>query len=831
MVRYVSALSSLGKLLAAMVAAGLALALCIAPVAGLGGLAVARTDETMRSNLLDMSGGEVPGVTTITDANGTPMAWIYSQRRYEVPSEAISDHVKHALVATEDRRFYEHDGVDMQGFARAMVTNVLAGGVEQGASTINQQYVKNYLWLVDAESDEDAQAATEQSIPRKLREMRMASDLDKTLDKDQILTRYLNLVSFGNHAYGIEAAAQTYYDTSASALNPGQAALLVGLLQSVEYLNPYTNPEGATQRRNIVLQNMASEGYLPQEEADHFVGTPLGILPEPKLLPDGCIAAGNRGFFCDYALRYLEGKGLSQEEIEHGSYTITTTLQPHVQDVATEAVRANVSPETFGAAQVLNVVQPGTDSRDITAMVSSRHYGLELEKGQTMLPQPTSLVGNGAGSVFKIFTAGAALEQGYGLDTVLEVPERSVVYGMGKGGAEDCPPDAYCVENTGKYEPRLTLREALAQSPNTTFIELIQQVGVGETVDMAVRLGLRSYAQEGSFGDGRSIVAAAEDENMGAFTLGPTPVNALELSNVGATVVSDGRWCEPNPVRSVTDKFGQEVFIDRPACEQVVDPQVAAALAQGMASDSKDGTARRAAEASGWEGPVAAKTGTTESHQSSAFIGFTRNFAAATYIFNDGTRTTPLCSAPVRQCPEGNLFGGNEAADTWFQTAKNVPGAESAGLPAAPPIFDRGTRRAALDEVVGLPGPIARAKLESQGFTVTLTTVFGNGAPKDTVLSAVPSDANLGRGSVITLNVADGSPATTTATPTTSAAPEDSEEDARDPRDPRDRRGPREPREPRVPRLPHPVAPDPSEQDEFERHIEDITDELEELFG
>lgn len=139
-------------------------------------------------------------------------------------------------------------------------------------------------------------------------------------------------------------------------------------------------------------------------------------------------------------------------------------------------------------AQVLNVVQPGTDSRDITAMVSSRYYGLELEKGQTMLPQPTSLVGNGAGSVFKIFTAGAALEQGYGLDTMLEVPERSVVYGMGKGGAQDCPPDAYCVENTGKYEPRLTLREALAQSPNTTFIELIQQVGVDETVDMAVRL-------------------------------------------------------------------------------------------------------------------------------------------------------------------------------------------------------------------------------------------------------------------------------------------------------------------------------------------------------
>ena len=186
-----SALSSLGKLLAALLAAGVAIALCLAPVAGIGGMAIARTDETMQSNLSDMSGGEVPGVTTVTDVNGTPMAWIYNQRRYEVGSEEISQHAKDALVSTEDRRFYQHEGVDMQGFARAMVTNVLAGGVEQGASTINQQYVKNYLWLVDAKDDEEAQAATEQSIPRKLREMRMASDLDKTLSKDEILTRYL----------------------------------------------------------------------------------------------------------------------------------------------------------------------------------------------------------------------------------------------------------------------------------------------------------------------------------------------------------------------------------------------------------------------------------------------------------------------------------------------------------------------------------------------------------------------------------------------------------------------------------------------------------------
>lgn len=768
-----SALRSFGKLLLALVATGLAIALCLAPVAGLGGLAIARTSNTMQSNLLDLTSGDVPGVTTITDVNGTPIAWLYNQRRYEVPSEAISNYAKTALVSTEDRRFYEHDGVDMQGFARALVTNVLAGGVEQGASTINQQYVKNYLWLVDADNAEEASAATEQSIPRKLREMRMASDLDKTLEKDEILTRYLNLVSFGNHAYGIEAAARTYFDIPAAELNPPQAALLIGLLQSVEYLNPYTNPEGATQRRNTVLQNMANEGHLTQGEADHFAGTPLGVLDTPKGLPDGCITAGDAGFMCDYALRYLASKGLTQEDIEHGSYTITTTLDPAVQANTVRAVRNNVNPHTHGVAGVLNVVQPGADSRDILAMASSRFYGLDLEKSQTIMPQPASLVGNGAGSVFKIFTAAAALEQGYGLDTMLNTPVRSVVYGMGKGGAANCPPGAYCVENAGTYAPRLSLRDALAQSPNTTFIELIQQVGVVPTVDMAVRLGLRSYLEPNSFGDGRSIAQAAKEDNMGSFVLGPTAVNALELSNVGATLASGGRWCEPNPIRSVVDKHGQEVFIERPACEQAIDPEIAAALAQGMSHDVMSGTAKDAAAANNWRAPVAAKTGTTESHQSSAFLGFTRGLSAAPYIFNDGTQTTPLCTSPVRQCPVGNLFGGNEAANIWFQTAHTVPGA-NAGLPQSAAVHNRGTKRAALDEVVGMPAAAAKTRLEQQGFTVNQVTVFGNGVPAGNVISAVPANAQLTPGTLITLNISDGSaplPSSPAPAPSSPAAP------------------------------------------------------------
>ena len=138
-----------------------------------------------------------------------------------------------------------------------------------------------------------------------------------------------------------------------------------------------------------------------------------------------------------------------------------------------------------------------------------------------------------------------------------------------------------------------------------------------------MRLGLRSYKDDNSFGDGRSIAQAAKEENMGSFTLGPLAVNALELSNVGATLASNGRWCEPNPIASVTDKNGREVFIDRPACEQAIDPEIAAALAAGMSHDIVDGTGADAAKRNHWSAPTAAKTGTTESHQSSAFLGFT----------------------------------------------------------------------------------------------------------------------------------------------------------------------------------------------------------------
>lgn len=756
---------SLANMVAATVVAGVAGALALAPVAGISGAGITRTNETMASNLSELTYGDTPGVTTITDSTGEPMAWVFNQRRYEVPSDQISQHMKDAIVAIEDHRFYDHDGVDIQGTARAMLANVVAGGVEQGASTLNQQYVKNYLVHIEADTPEEQAAAIEQSVPRKLREMRMASDLDRNLSKDEILTGYLNLVPFGNHAYGIEAAARTYFGTTAAELTVPQAAMLAGMVQSSEYLNPYTNEEGVINRRGAVLQAMATHGYLSVEEAEAHAAEPLGVLDSPATLPNGCIAADDRGFFCDYALTYLESKGLSREQLREGGYTVTTTLDPQVQDAARAAVSRNVDPMATGVAEVLNVVEPGTDSRDILAMTSSRNYGLDLEQGETMLPQPSSLVGNGAGSVFKIFTAAAAIDQGMGLETQLDVPARYEARGLGTGGAANCPPNTYCVENAGAYKSRMTLRETLAHSPNTTFIQLIEQVGVPAVVDMSVKLGLRSYAEPGTHDGERSIADYMKEANLGSYTLGPTPVNPLELANVGATIASGGRWCEPNPIVKVTDRNDQEIFLDRPDCEDAIDQGVANALAIGMSDDLTIGTGSNAARANGWSGEAAAKTGTTESHQSSAFLGFNSNFSAAPYIYNDGTTTTPLCTSPVRQCASGNLFGGSEAAQTWFQTANLVPAALNGTLPTMDERYELGTTQAALAQVVGLTEADARRRLEAEGYQVTVRNTPGS-QPRGRVERALPQGV-LRPGGTVVLEISTG-PAPRTTAPTTS---------------------------------------------------------------
>ncbi|MFS4488804.1 transglycosylase domain-containing protein [Dietzia kunjamensis] len=750
-------MSSLGKLVATCVAAGVVTAGSLFPIAGAAGLASNKMADTLAGTSADLIKGDLPSISTVTDSAGAPIAWLYDQQRVPVPSEEISQQMKLAIIAIEDRRFADHNGVDWRGTVRAALTNATSGEVEQGASTIDQQLVKNYQFLVSAENDAERRAAVETTPARKIKEIRMALTLDGELSKDEILTKYLNLISFGNGTFGVQTAAQTYFGVDARDLSVPQAAMLAGMVQSTSRFDPYTNPEGTTQRRNTVIDTMVQTGAITPAEGEAYAAEPLGVLKRPNPLPRGCITAGDSGFFCDYVLQYLEENGLSRDMVEQGGYTIRTTLDETVQSNVQRSLDTYGNPTAQGVAEVMSVVRPGKDAHKVVAMASSRQYGLELGDSQTVQPQPFSLVGDGGGSVFKVFTVAAAMEKGMGTNMSLPVPRRVQVSGLGAGGAAGCPPAQYCVENAGSYPSSLSVTDALAQSPNTTFVNLIKDVGVSPTVDMAVRLGMRSYDRKGTAPGGDSISQFVKKSNLGSFTLGPTAVNALELSNVGATIAAGGVWCPPSPIESITDRTGAPVELNEPECEQVVEEGLADTLAVAMSKDHVGaGTAAGAASGAGWSLPMSGKTGTSEANRSSAFLGFTNTYAAAVYAFNDGTTTTELCTSPLRQCSYGNLFGGLEPAQTWFSAFSPI--ADIYGplrLPAPDPAYQAGTSGAAAPDVAGMSQSAATSLLTNAGFVVNTQFVSGTGRPYGTVIGV---DGSTGiPGSQLTLRVSDGS--------------------------------------------------------------------------
>lgn len=743
-------------LLAAVIAAGL-----MFPVVGGIGLMSNRASDVVANGSAQLVEGDIPAVSTMTDARGNPIAWLYTQRRFEVPTEQIANTMKLAIVSIEDKRFAEHNGVDWQGTLTGL-SGYLSGNLDtRGGSTIEQQYVKNYQLLVVAQTDAEKRAAIETTPARKLREIRMALTLDKTLTKPEILTRYLNLVSFGNGAFGVQDAAQTYFGINASELNWQQAALLAGMVQSTSVLNPYTNPEGALARRNVVLDTMIENVPQEAEALRAAKQEPLGVLPTPNELPRGCIAAGDRAFFCDYALDYLARAGISKEQIAKGGYLIKTTLDPDVQANIKSAVNQYAPADIEGVASVMSVVRPGKEAHPVVAMASNRTYGLNTEAGETMQPQPFSLAGNGAGSVFKIFTVAAAMEMGMGINTQLPVPPAFQAKGLGSSSSPGCPPATWCVRNAGNYQGSMNVTDALATSPNTAFAKLISQVGVQKAVDMSVRLGLRSYALPGTARDydpdsNESLADFVKRQNIGSFTLGPIEVNGLELSNVAATIASGGTWCPPNPISQVFDRNGTEVAVTTETCEQVVPEGLANTLANALSKDDTGaGTAAGAAGSVGWSLPMSGKTGTTESNRSSAFLGFTSEFAAANYIYDDSTNPSELCSFPLRQCGSGNLFGGNEPARTWFAAMKPIT-PDTVVLPPTDPRYVEGGPGSRVPSVAGMGLDLARQRLREAGFQVADEPQPVNStSPAGYVVGTSPSGQTI-PGSIITIQTSNG---------------------------------------------------------------------------
>lgn len=754
--------STVAKLATHCVLAGLLAATLMFPVVGGAGIMMARLSDTVAQDSAQVLQGEAPIVTTMVDINGKPIAWLYEQRRWAVPSDRIADTMKLAIVSVEDKRFAEHNGVDVQGTLNGFIGYMRGIEEVRGGSTLEQQYVKNFNLLVKARNGAERRAAVEVSPARKLREIRIALAMDKALPKSEILARYLNLVSFGNGAFGVQEAARTYFGVDAADLNWPQAALLAGVVRSTSTLDPYTNPDGALARRNTVLDTLIE--YLPDraDELRAAKSAPLGVLPAAAPLPQGCIAAGDAAFFCEYVLHYLARAGLTVKDVARNGYLIRTTLDPKVQDSVKAAIHKYADANANGIASVMSVITPGKNAHRVVAMADNRTYGLDLDANQTVQPQPFSLVGDGAGSIFKIFTTAAALEMGMGINTALEVPGFFQAKGLGSSDTPGCPRETWCVRNAAPYRSPLSVTDALAQSPNTAFAKLISQIGVPRAVDMAVRLGLRSYAEPGSAHDydpesNESIADYVKRENAGSFTLGPFELNALELANVGATLASGGMWCPPSPIDKIFDRNGHEVGVETMPCEQAVPEGLANTLANALSKDSTGGTATGAASSVGWKQPMSGKTGTTEAHRSSGFLGFTNRYAAANYIFDDSSSPSGLCSYPLRKCGEGDLFGGTEPALTWY--AAMSPIADYFGPLALPPTDPRyvdGGPGGHVPSVDGLKFEEARKRLLDSGFQVAdKPTPVNSLAAKGSVIGTSPSGSTI-PGSVITIRTSTG---------------------------------------------------------------------------
>ena len=379
------------KLGGCCVIAGFLLGGLLFPTVGGIGLLSNKASDTVASVASELAQGQVPQMSTMLDAAGNPIAYLYDPngRRTVVPGDKISQAMKVAIVSIEDKRFYEHGGVDWRGTARAFFTNSSAGSTQQGASTLTQQYVKNYELLVVAQNDAQRRAATDQSYARKLKEIRIALTLDKELGKQEILTRYLNIVPLGSGAYGIQSAAQTYFGINAADLNVPQSAMLAGMVQSSS-VTPYTNPDAVLARRNLVLDTMQANGALNADDTTNAKATPLGVLPQPGSVPNGCVGAAgaqSTGFFCSYVLKYLADAGISPDQVNKGGYTIKTTLDPKVQASAKAATNKYAPADLANIASVMDIVQPGQTSHRVLAMADSRTYGYDAAAKETSLLQ------------------------------------------------------------------------------------------------------------------------------------------------------------------------------------------------------------------------------------------------------------------------------------------------------------------------------------------------------------------------------------------------------------------------------------------------------------
>ncbi len=547
--------------------------------------------------------------TRIFARDGSLLASVYKENRVWVPIARIPPMVRKAFIANEDHNFYYHHGVDFQSVVRAAFAD-LTHQQFQGASTITQQLARR-LFLND-----------QISMSRKIQEALLAIEIERYYTKDEILERYLNIIYLGAGAYGVDAAAHTYFGRSVDTLTLSQAAMLAGIVAAPSDYSPFVNLDLARERQRHVLDRMVESGYVTRAEANDAYDGPLGLIPQR---PEG-LQGYRYPYFTTYAIAQLQ-KIFGANGVDSGGLQVYTTVDARLQRLAQEAVTWGVGQaigEGIGAHQAaLVALRPSTG--EILAMVGGDGFSLhnQFNRAWQARRQP--------GSSFKIYEYTAAIDQGIPAATIID--DSPVSYPMGDG-THWSPMD-----DDNSYMGGITLREALTLSRNIVAVKLAERVGLDRVIDYAHRMGVTSPLEA----------------NL-SLALGSSGVTVLDQATGYATLANQGLYIEPTPFRMVKDSLGNTVLDDRfPQATDVVSAGTAYIMTSMFQDVINHGTGYPNAVIGR---PAAGKTGTTSSFRDAWFVGYTPDLVAAVWLGNDDY--TPMVES----------YGGNVPARIWARFMK-----------------------------------------------------------------------------------------------------------------------------------------------------------------
>jgi len=754
------------SVLSGALAAGLAI-----PLAGLAGFTTEKTSDTLQD--LPQQFDEVPlkQKSTILAADGSVIATLAEQNRVPVKLKDVASIMQKAIVAIEDDRFYEHGALDAKGTLRALLQNRSSGSVQQGGSSITQQYVKISL-VEKAKTPAEVAAATADTYQRKVAELRYAIAVEKQYSKNEILEKYLNLANFGDGAWGIQAAAQHYFSVNASQLTLPQAAMLAGLVKNPTGYDPTNNAKRAKDRRDVVIRRMLELHVISVAQANSALKTP--VIDPAKVRPNklGC-ANGPYPFYCEYIVSQLEeNAAFGKTKTDRANYiktaglTIRTSLDPRIQAAAQHSIEAHSKPNDSAIAAI-TIVEPGTGL--VKAMVQSKPYGGKRNQTSYNYNVEKSYAGGYGGfqngSTMKAFTIAAAIQQGIPLNYKIHSPNQIDLSGKKfstcTGTTED---PKYTPSNSTTNVSDPTMIEAAQKSTNTYFLLLSQRTGLCPIAKIAASLGLYD-AQTGDAQPAKPL------DQVVSMTLGVGYVTPLQLSSAYAAFAARGMYCTPWLITSVKDASGKSVATRGADCKQALAPEVAdgvnAVLHQVM---QKGGTGSKL---NFGKSDLAGKTGTITLNKAVWYAGYSTRLAAASVVADAPLPYKNLIGQTLNGKKMYDASGSGTAGPLWMTAMQGaLQGYPTTHFVAPSDKTQRGDVKS-LPFVNGMNPEDAANKLRQAGFEVAIASGTVNSEETaGTVAYTDPRQRDgAPAGSLVTIYVSNGSkknqpkPGATTNTP------------------------------------------------------------------